>query len=270
MPQQNYFNHPQFQTQQNWEENARLIKESPLFKGQNFYQQQNQGYQPPMSQNQVQSMSAYPETNEESKLNDDKGAFRFTERPADEIPNDFVNNNLQYSIVDMQNGFIYFVGPVTKENFPPQFVFMPQQNTPNTNSSFNKQRGLDIMIPSPVLNPNTVNFSPNLFGQNQILSLMKNQFSPNLFNDNMFDRSYFQDAQWTPETSNRQLNLTDSSKMKPNNLLWGQNRSPEQKGFAINNSALLTRGPQTSPQSYLQAAAGYTRYQGQAQQNRMG
>lgn len=191
---------------------------------------------------------------------DEEKVFKFVEKTPETFnPNDF--SGLHYAAVDVNQGFIYFLSPITKDNFPPPFT----SNQVNTNNSLNQMKGnsnnkisstgnVDFIMASPHLG--SVNFSPNPFSNSNLISLVKNQFSPGM---NFFQESPGMDPrfinpdqrinswnnEWTPETPSRPITI-DANKMKQANLVWGNQfhrSSPEQR-MMLNNSALMARQQQ--------------------------
>jgi hypothetical protein len=202
--------------------------------------------QPLVSLHSQGSINLSEDQKEEEKV------FKLVEKnPESFQPSDF--QGLHYACVDLNNGFIYFMSPMTKDNFPPTFVNTPGStagsiNNLNTSMKSNQGNGKipsmnDFVMASPALG--SVNFSPNLFNNNNLLNLMKNQFSPgmNLFNESpgMDPRGFFNPEQpklgnwsneWTPEIPTRQIGA-DPNRLRQNNILWGnqftKGSSPEQR-----------------------------------------
>ena len=209
----------------------------------------------PQQGGQIQTVSAYPD-NEDQKNNQQsqqpEKVYTLVEKPSEEFnPGDF--QNLHYAIVDINAGTIYFITPVTRDNFPPNIVPATpgtqarNRPTPNTGDS-------SFIMSSPALG--NVSFSPNLFGNNNLMSLVKNQLSPgmNFFNQESPNTFFHPDqgrnlgnwsTEWTPDTSSRPFNRTDSNSIKPASILWGGGNqmkinSPNQR-FGVDNSAFLKK-----------------------------
>lgn len=200
---------------------------------------------------------------------DEEKIFKFVEKPPESFqPGDF--QGLHYACVDLNQGFIYFLSPMTKDNFPPNFIGTPQINSNNNlNQSMRSNGGQqnnkissmnEFVMASPALG--SVNFSPNLFNNNNLLNLMKNQFSPGMnfhFNESPgMDPRFFNPEQkwnneWTPETTTRQVGV---DRIRQSNILWGNNQynknsSPDPR-FGLGNSAFLSKQQQQQQQQIMQ------------------
>jgi len=222
----------------------------------------------------IQTVSAYPDPNpdphyQQAKSTEDEKTHKYQEKPLEQLDiNSIQNNTLQYAIVDTATGTIYFVSPVTKDNFPPTFMNIPKPYP----KELPRKQTFDVM--SPALG--NVNFSPGIFNNN-LFNLVQNQFSPSVNNIirespqiNPERRSYVNTQQqvsntweWTPDSQTRQIPfMNNPNKMTPqqtpSNVVWGgaykTGNSPDQR-FSVNNSAFLKKtgmsGEGTSPTSFL-------------------